>query len=603
MMSGHAMLPLITSGLLACLCALLLVPVSRRLAVRLGAVAAPRRDRWHATSTPILGGVAIAVTVLGLHAALIGVHDERMLLAGVACLFLLGLADDLWSLTPVTRVVCEVIVASLVAFAGHRLGWVTSLTLDTLLTVLWIVGITNAFNLLDNMDGLSAGLAVIAGLAALSTVLLDGGVTPTAVHLALLVGATLGFLAFNVAPASVFMGDSGSLFLGGNLAMLTLGGHHAGPGSPSVLSTITIPLLIVLVPIVDTALVTISRTLAGRKAWHGGRDHTSHRLVAVGLSERSAVGVLWSLAAIGSGLAIALRQLQHPGVTLAVGAFAVGMLAFAVYLAHVRVYREDELPRVPQAHLTIVRGRAAYLRRSAEVVVDVCLVAVAFYLSYRLRYDAPTFQQVFPSFLRALPLVIAVQIASLLASGAYRTEWRGFRMTHGVRLALGIVVGAVAQVTVLRVIGEPTLATVPAPIIGIDTAVALVLVTGARVGVRLLGELAARRQGAALRVVVYANGDLTAIAADVRAAGLPVPRLLGCVTDDPGTRGETALGPALPGGYAALRTLVETASVDVVLVCGLVDAARLAELTTACALRGIDLQHRPVRPASASAAS
>ena len=597
------MLPLVTSGLLACLCALLLVPVARRLAVRCGAVAAPRRDRWHAAPTPVLGGVAIAVTVLGLHAALIGVDDERVLLVGAACLFLLGLADDLWSLTPVTRIVCEVIVASLVAFAGHRLGWVTSLTLDTLLTVLWIVGITNAFNLLDNMDGLSAGLAVIAGSAALITVLLDGGVTPTAVHLSLLVGATLGFLAYNVSPASVFMGDSGSLFLGGNLAMLTLGGHHAGPGSPSVLSTIAIPLLIVLVPIVDTALVTFSRTLAGRKAWHGGRDHTSHRLVAVGLSERSAVGVLWALAAIGGGLAVALRQVQHPGVTLAVGAFAIGMLAFSVYLAHVRVYREEELPRAPQGHLTPVRGRAAYFRRIAEVVVDVCLVAVAFYLSYRLRYDASTFQQVFPAFLQALPLVIAVQTASLFASGAYQTEWRVFAMPQGIRLAVGIGMGGVAQFAVLQLIGDPTLAMVPAPIIGINVAVALVLVAGARVGVRLLGELAARRQGAALRVVVYANGDLTAIAADVRAVGLPLPRLLGCVTDDPGTRGDTALGPALPGGYAALRTLVETASVDVVLVCGLVDAARLAELTTACASRGIDLRHRPMRPASASAAS
>ena len=152
-------------------------------------------------------------------------------------------------------------------FFGYRLNWLHSITLDSLLTLVWIVGMTNAFNLLDNMDGLCAGIALIVG-AALLIDLLPGAAgarrSPRSRYLALLLGATGGFLVYNVHPASIFMGDSGSLLLGFSFAALTLELRaRRRAGRSDVLSIVAAPVLVLLIPIFDTTLVTVSRMALG----------------------------------------------------------------------------------------------------------------------------------------------------------------------------------------------------------------------------------------------------------------------------------------------------------------------------------------------------
>src|SRR5262249_54638015 len=151
-------------------------------------------------------------------------------------------------------------------------------------------------------DGLCAGVAIIVASALLID-LLPGGqgmqVAYEARYLAALLGATSGFLVYNLYPASIFMGDGGSLLLGFSVAALTLSSAHQTAGRSAVLSIIAAPVLVLLIPIFDTTLVTLSRWFSGRRASQGGRDHSSHRLVAIGLSERRAVALLWALAAIG----------------------------------------------------------------------------------------------------------------------------------------------------------------------------------------------------------------------------------------------------------------------------------------------------------------
>ncbi len=274
---------LYASAALAFLIAILLVPVCRLVGIRVGYLAPPRLDRWHQQPTPVLGGVAIATTVLLVAATRADAAQLWVLLLGGGVIFLVGLIDDLISLKPYSKLIAEIAVASLFVFFGLRLNWSDSLTLDALLTMVWIVGLTNAFNLLDNMDGLCAGISLIAGTTLLATLVLGVGATPEGQFLAILLGATAGFLVYNVHPAKIFMGDSGSLFIGMNLAVLTLTHQVDGFGTSNVLSIIAGPLLILLVPIFDTSLVTISRILTGRSAAVGGRDHSSHRLVAIGL--------------------------------------------------------------------------------------------------------------------------------------------------------------------------------------------------------------------------------------------------------------------------------------------------------------------------------
>ena len=216
------MIRLVIFGGLGLAISLGLTPLCRLVAHRLGFVAKPKEDRWHQRPTAMFGGVAIAVTalclglVLGPDAQLWRLLGCGLLLAGF------GLADDVLSLKASTKLVVQISVASALLFFNLRLPWTGSMAGDSMLTLFWIVGITNGFNLLDNMDGLCAGTTIIAGLFLLVGMFHQAGATPAAVYLAALLGATAGFLFYNRHPASIFMGDAGSLFLGFNLAALTL---------------------------------------------------------------------------------------------------------------------------------------------------------------------------------------------------------------------------------------------------------------------------------------------------------------------------------------------------------------------------------------------
>ena len=283
--------------------ALAFVPVCRWLGRRHGCVAHPAFDRWHGRTVPLLGGVAIfAAVIVGL-LILPGAPVPSVLVVCATLLFVLGLVDDLRNLDATTKLIVQFAVAGTFVFLDAGAHWTGWPVVDAVLTMLWVVGITNAFNLIDNMDGLCAGVTLIAGLAwlgILGTAEPVAAAFPDAWYLALVLGAVTGFLAFNRRPASIFMGDAGSLFLGASIAGLTLG---PGAASGQTLSlAVAAPLLVLIVPLLDTALVTFTRLLNARPVVDGGRDHTSHRLVASGLSERQALAVLWTLGAVSGGI-------------------------------------------------------------------------------------------------------------------------------------------------------------------------------------------------------------------------------------------------------------------------------------------------------------
>jgi len=279
----------------------------RRLAIYLTIVATPAADRWHAAPTPLLGGVAIFTAVILTSLALLDLNTAmRGLLAGASALFLLGLLDDLRPFKPHVKFFGQLLVACALIGMGLQLHLTDYPLLNLFITLVWIVGITNAFNLLDNMDGLAAGIAIVATGFRLTFFLMDGNTSEAALA-AILIGALFGFLIFNWNPASIFMGDAGSLFVGCTVAGLNLLGDW--PYSRGTMSVMVLPVMILLVPIFDTTFVTITRTLRGRPISIGGRDHTSHRLVALGLSEPKAVIFLYGIA-IFSGL-IALFSYRY----------------------------------------------------------------------------------------------------------------------------------------------------------------------------------------------------------------------------------------------------------------------------------------------------
>jgi len=578
--------------ILAFALSLAVVPLCRLIATRLGFVARPREDRWHRGTVALFGGVGI-FTVLFLCSAMFGiVRAQPVLVVSAALMFGAGLVDDVLSIKPATKLIAQLALACVLLFFDYRLNWLQSTTLDSLLTLLWIVGLTNAFNLLDNMDGLCAGIAIIVG-AALMIDLLPGAVGTRAFaeaqYLAILLGATGGFLVYNLHPASVFMGDSGSLLLGFSFAAVTLSTGRQVPGRSDILSIVAVPALVLLIPIFDTTLVTLSRWVSGRRASEGGRDHSSHRLVAIGLSERRAVALLWFLAAVGGSLGVAIDYFKQSYSAMAAAlAFLISMMLFAAYLGGIRVY-DDTDSRVKQGAFTPIVVDFMYKRRVAEVFLDFCLAALCYYTAYRLRFEDPEeFMKNFGTFRVSLPVILASQMMAFFVVGVYRGVWRHFGMMDSLVIARGVLFGTIgAQVFILYVYHYFAYSRTVFAIYGV---LLLMAATLARASFRIVGEFAQRQRQSGRRVVIYGAGDAGGLVIREVLSGDGDVRILGFIDDDPRKAGIRVMGYSVLGGYSALSVLIRAASVDAVVVSArTMPPERLNNLEVLCSTSGIRL--------------
>jgi UDP-GlcNAc:undecaprenyl-phosphate/decaprenyl-phosphate GlcNAc-1-phosphate transferase len=415
---------------------LVLTPIVRWAAIKNHWEAKPSDDRWHTRTTALMGGIAIFFAVL---IPLLRVSDFssvwRLILRtngntglpslgatlaiGATLLFIMGLMDDFKNIKPQTKLVGQILSASVVTFLGFRLHWFDSLTLDTIATMFWVVGVTNAFNLIDNMDGLCAGTGMVASA---TLAVLFHSVAPEAFHLALiLAGALAGFLVYNFKPAKIFMGDCGSLVVGFSISLLAL--YYPETGPSSYLATIAVPVLILLVPILDTSLVTIIRLLSGRKASTGGRDHTSHRLVLIGFSETKAVLFLYSVGAVAglAGIFVSYSDsVTSPAVILPV---ILAIVLMGVYLSQLRVYPEKEFSVLRDHRFARVVVDITYKKQLLFVALDSVIIIFSYYAAYRLRFDDQAFGQYFSIFLKSLPIILGCKMMAFLFLGTYRGFW------------------------------------------------------------------------------------------------------------------------------------------------------------------------------------
>ena len=326
---------------------MLLTPAALELALRRGILDWPGPNKAQREAVPYLGGVVI---VLSFSAVVLGAAAWRPYGADLgalevtlglgAGLALMGLIDDLRGLSITPRLVAE-LAAGVVVYAtgtrAHLHG--VGRPVDAVITVLWVVGITNAVNLLDNMDGLAAGVTALASLALFTVGIVNHQHFVPLLALAL-VGCALGFLSHNAFPARIYMGDAGSLFLGFVLAVLCLRLR----AHPAQRLTFAVPVLVLAVPLFDTILVVCTRVLARRHPLVGARDHTSHRLVALGMLPRRAVGLIYLFTAGTGGAAVAISRLgRGPAFAVLVG---VGLVAVVLGL------------RLGQVHVPGVGSRA-----------------------------------------------------------------------------------------------------------------------------------------------------------------------------------------------------------------------------------------------------
>jgi UDP-GlcNAc:undecaprenyl-phosphate GlcNAc-1-phosphate transferase len=364
---------------LALLFGLLLSPAAGRLARRVGAL-----DRTREPPIPRGGGlgiVAAAALALAVLSALFepsrnmllaSVKELGPLYAGGAAIVVLGFADDVWRLKASLKLAIEAGIAIGLYALGVRvetlwlpfgivgLGHAAGIAF----TVLWILLITNAFNLLDGIDGAAGGAAVFALLALLVTSVSLGNPL-AAFQAAAVAGATLGFLPYNLAPARLFLGDVGSLWLGFVLATLSLKGATKGP----TLVAIAIPVVAFALPLLDTLIAVVRRAARGAPIFQGDREHLHHRLLAEGLTPRQAIALIY---AVSAAFALASMLFLNPNVRgVAVVLTMVGaVLFFAVRYLHLHEF--SELARIAQRG--IVQGRAisfnVEVRKAAQTLAD-----------------------------------------------------------------------------------------------------------------------------------------------------------------------------------------------------------------------------------------
>jgi UDP-GlcNAc:undecaprenyl-phosphate GlcNAc-1-phosphate transferase len=417
---------------IALLSSLLLVPLIRRASLRWGYVTNPREDRWHTKPTPALGGIGIFgafILSLLIISLLYGNAFEIQwgLLAGSGMVFLLGLYDDLRPITPPAKLVGQILAAAVVVFLGYTTKFFTpripndsvAQIPNILLTFIWLVGITNAINLLDNMDGLAGGLSLItAGILAFLFWRVDNQ-SLLLVSMAL-GGSILGFLVFNFPPASIFMGDSGSLFLGFTLAVLAVARQ---PQASNVFAVMGVPTLLFLLPILDTILVTFTRILRGQSPSQGGRDHASHRLIAFGLSERQAVLVLYVVALVSGVLATALESLNYYFSLILVPLLVISLTLLTAYLGGLKVTVGDPSPSKDRA-ITRLFLNLTYRRRLLEIILDFFLIGIAYYLAFMVGFDLSLSQESLNLFLQSLPIAWGGAFLAFFYFGVYRGLWR-----------------------------------------------------------------------------------------------------------------------------------------------------------------------------------
>jgi UDP-GlcNAc:undecaprenyl-phosphate GlcNAc-1-phosphate transferase len=443
---------------------LILTPGVISGARRTGFMVQPREDRWHTKPTALLGGVAIfiafAVTFwiffpgwparpeLGFWDVILWANrptvPEPSVLPGLfgcaAAMFLIGLVDDLRPLRPQLKFILQLLVAIAAVIIGIQVKLIPWALIAIPLTLFWLAGITNAVNILDNMDGLAPGTALIAAFFLAFFAHLGGNQT-VALAAAVLAGAVLGFLPYNFNPARIFMGDCGSLFLGFTLAALAIVGTWQNV--THLVLTLLIPLAVLVVPIFDTALVSFERSRAGRSIAQGGRDHSSHRLVFLGLSERRAVIVLLAISFLfGLG---ALLLVQYAGLFASLTVLAimsVPLLFFGVFLSGVRVYSDRPSRRINRR--SPVGLLILHKKQLLQISVDLLLVTAAYFAAYQLRFEGRT-ETILNLFTKSAPLVIGAKLVTFTVFGLYRGQWRYASIHDLIRVSQAVVVASLVS--------------------------------------------------------------------------------------------------------------------------------------------------------------
>ncbi len=464
-----------------------LTALAVRTLPKLGLVSAP--DPNHPKPVPVGGGIAIWLVVGGLLMALGGTgHDVRRVATvflGASVLFLAGVWDDVRLLLPRMKLLIQLAAATAMVVMGVSFPLGASLEwLAVPLTLLWFVGLTNAFNLVDNMDGMLPGVAAVAALfVGLFAFLTDR--PEAALFCWAVAGACVGFLRFNLPPARIFLGDSGSMFLGFLLAGLAIGGSWRG--LTNLAFTVLAPTLLLAVPIFNTTFVTVTRKLSGVPLSRGKADHINYRLIAHGLSRGRALLAVYALSAAGGTLGLMVLTLSPLQYAAGASLFLIVLMYLGAFLYQARVHENYEEFQVERAgagwegspwHRWVIRIMA--------LAGDVLLVFAALYLAFMLRFDGQIPEDQIRNMGLALPYLISFRVGLALLMGIYETQWHFGLARDALRLVAAVLVGSLLFSALLFLLRAPSF---PRSVIVLEGVLSLMFFAFTRLGVRALGEV------------------------------------------------------------------------------------------------------------------
>lgn len=569
---------------------LFVTPLVIRLATRIGAVDQPNERKIHRHPIPRLGGIAVYSSFFlsfGLihliNPSLRGfeslVSDRRaMLTVGLALVLGLGIFDDLRPRTPTQKLVVQLIAGTLAYIAGFRISAVTPPVgggilnfgmLNYCLTLLWIVGITNAFNLIDGLDGLAAGVGVITCFTIFGISLATSNI-PTALPVLILAGALIGFLRYNFNPARIFLGDSGSLFLGFALAVFSMESSTKSPTAIAIL----VPILSLGMPIMET-LLSILRRLLDSLLPHRTRsmsafqrvmkivtpdnDHIHHRLISRGFSHRRAVFVLYLLScAFGVGaFALVLAD-----------SLATSLILVAVTVASVITIRElryKEMAVLRNGILLPIYEWPLMNHPFSQAFFDLGFILIAYTSAYIVVHGNLTGvgEQ---NLLLTLPLVALTKLVVFAMLGQYGGTLRFHGVGDAVRILKAVILSSLITLVILTFLIEP-LRRPEFSVLVLDFFFLLSLAGGLRVSYSILHYLFHREHHQGKRVIVYgadANGILILkqILSDRTLNLTP----LGFLDESPHLEGRRVNGYPVFGGHWKLQRLLKKNRVEEILL-------------------------------------
>jgi UDP-GlcNAc:undecaprenyl-phosphate GlcNAc-1-phosphate transferase len=581
----------VLAGIAALLVSLAATFLVRAFARRYKFVAKPKLDRWHKKPTAMLGGAAIFLTT-ALMFAVFGpkTHDSLIVFAGASFLFLVGLLDDVLNIKPYQKLIGQLIGASIIVGFGLRLPLTGFEIVDIWLTVFWLVGITNAINLLDNMDGLAVGISAIAAISLAIGFGTNGQIDELTLTV-IFIGALLGFLAYNFNPASIFMGDCGSMFVGFLLASSVLLGQTGGR-SRGIFSILAVPVLILFVPIFDTTFVTILRKLWGRKASQGGRDHTSHRLVALGLSERAAVLMLYVFAIMAGALSLLVSRIGTVQSLALVALFTIVLAILGVYLSKVKVYKEQEEDLAMENNAVFgFLVNISYKRRIFEVFLDALLITLSYYAAYALLFGDFEETTDWTLFIETLPLLIVLKLATFLVTGVYRGLWRYTSIGDFVTFTRGVVASSV--LSVLAILLFYRFQNFSRAVFILDGLILLSAIVTSRMAFRLIRQfLPMQMSSEGRRVLIYGAGDggemvLRELKNNPEWNYQPI----GFVDDDPHKKDKLINGLRVYAGNGSLPKIFSEKQIQEILIsCRNISSERMNEVKAICRESNVSLK-------------